>query len=82
MYVDIHEAENNLSGLIDKANAGEEIIITKENAEVQLISKSKPKKKPFPFGILKGLKIVGWKDPLPPDIAEPLGMIGRNESST
>jgi|GEM_PF-1756521 antitoxin (DNA-binding transcriptional repressor) of toxin-antitoxin stability system len=81
MHVDFYEAETNLAGLIDKVKAGDEVIITKDDIDVQLVVKPKRKKEPFPFGIMKGMKMVGWDDPLPPDIAEPFGMVDHDEST-
>ena len=75
MNINIHETGINLADIIDRVKAGEEIIITKEETVVQLISIPQPEKKPFPFGILKGMKMVGWDDPLPQDITEFFGMI-------
>ena len=81
MHVDFYEAETNLAGLIDKVKAGDEVIITKDDMDVQLVVKPKHKKEPFPFGIMKGMKMVGWDDPLPPDIADILNRMKQSESS-
>ncbi len=45
MHVDVHEAKTTLSTLINKAKAGEEIIITMDDAEVQLVPKFKSQEK-------------------------------------
>ncbi len=82
MQIDVHDAESQLSNLFDKAKVGGEIIITKEDALVQLVSKSSSKKKePFPFGIMKGMQMKGFDEPLPRDIAEPFGMVEPGSSN-
>jgi prevent-host-death family protein len=66
----IHAAKTNLSKLIARAEAGEEIVLARGNEPVAKIvavsQKTKPKRK---FGALKGKIKIGpeFFDPLPED---------------
>ncbi|HLM15257.1 MAG TPA: type II toxin-antitoxin system Phd/YefM family antitoxin [Reyranella sp.] len=66
----IHAAKTNLSKLIARAEAGEEIVLARGNEPVAKIvavsQKAKPKRK---FGALKGKIKIGpeFFDPLPED---------------
>ena len=66
----IHAAKTNLSKLIARAEAGEEIVLARGNEPVAKIvavsQKAKPKRK---FGVLKGKIMIGpeFFDPLPED---------------
>ncbi len=69
--VKIHEAKTNLSKLIAKVEAGEEVVICRGDKEVARLSAAIDTKKVLPnrgFGNLKG--IIEWDDrffdPLPP----------------
>lgn len=69
--VTIHQAKTNLSKLIAKAEAGEEVVITRGKtpvAKLTAIAKEKPKLK---FGMLKGkmpaLPDEFFFEPLPED---------------
>jgi antitoxin (DNA-binding transcriptional repressor) of toxin-antitoxin stability system len=73
MHVDIHEAETTLSTLIDKAKAGEEIIIQKDDTEVQLVPKPQPLKEPRKLGLAPNIKIAEDFDEWPDDFAFPFG---------
>ncbi len=71
--VKIHEAKTNLSKLIAKVEAGEEIIICRGDKEVAKLVAANDTKKMLPnrgFGNLKG--IIEWDDrffnPLPPSM--------------
>ncbi|RJP30561.1 MAG: type II toxin-antitoxin system prevent-host-death family antitoxin [Candidatus Omnitrophota bacterium] len=77
MLVDIHEAENNLSKLIDKAHAGEEIIIKKDDIEARLhILRFQTRKEHRKPGAIPDLIIKdNFDDPLPNDIAEAFGKV-------
>jgi prevent-host-death family protein len=63
MTVSILEAKQNLDALLDKVEAGENVVITRENREFELT----PKKKKL-RGALGSLK--GWK--MSDDFNEPL----------
>lgn len=77
--VTIHQAKTNLSKLIEKACAGEEIIIARgPDPVVRLVAleEGKTRKKaPRPFGLLKGKFKVGpeFFEPLPDDELEAWG---------
>ena len=72
--VTIQEAEANLSELIDKACAGEEIVMTQDSRPVaRLVGlKAEKPKEPRQFGLLKGKLHVGpeFFEPLPDDELE------------
>jgi prevent-host-death family protein len=66
--VNVHEAKTHLSRLLDRAHAGEEIIIAKSGepyARLVPLSDRQPRRQP---GTLKGLVEFGddFFDPLPP----------------
>lgn len=67
--ITIHAAKTNLSRLIERAQAGEEIIISRGDVPVaRLLPYQQPKPKRR-FGILKGQGSVpdSFFDPLPPE---------------
>jgi hypothetical protein len=76
MKVDINDAKNTLSLLIEKVALGEEVIITKDDADYQIIQKTVNKKfSSFPFGCIKGIVIKdNFDDPLPDEIAQSFGI--------
>ncbi len=77
MNVDVHEAKTDLLGLIDKVKAGEEIIITSGDTEVQLVPKTKKKETAKKFrqpGALRGqIWMADDFDEWPDDFAFPFG---------
>ena len=71
-YVNIHEAKTHLSRLVDRAHAGEEIVLAKGGKPwARLVPLAEPEKKERVPGRFKGL--LGpipdsvWFDPLPED---------------
>jgi prevent-host-death family protein len=66
--VSIHAAKTNLSKLVARAEAGEEIIIARGSKPVAKLTAVVPKGKRV-FGALKGKFEIGpeFFDPLPPD---------------
>lgn len=52
--INIHEAKTNLSRLIEKTLAGEDVIIAKAGKPVAKLVAYKEKVKPRKFGLLKG----------------------------
>ncbi len=79
MHVDVHEAETTLSTLINKAKAGEEIIITMGDAAVQLVPKFKyqgeiDSKEPRKLGTVPGIVIAEDFDEFGDELAEMFGM--------
>jgi prevent-host-death family protein len=67
--VKIHEAKTNLSKLIARAEAGEEIVIARDDKPVVKIVAVEPKKRRPQFGAMKGiwpeLPDAFFFDPLP-----------------
>lgn len=72
--VNLYEAKANLSKLVERAAAGEEIIIAKAGRPLaRLVPIQKQDElKPRPLGLLKGQVVVGddFDDPLPQDIMD------------
>jgi prevent-host-death family protein len=68
--VNIYEAKTRLSQLVDRAAAGEDIIIGRGGKPVAKITRLGRDKREIRFGVLKGkLKIAHDFDaPLPPDV--------------
>ncbi|MFO7875427.1 MAG: type II toxin-antitoxin system prevent-host-death family antitoxin [Desulfovermiculus sp.] len=74
----ISEAKAQLSALIEKVMAGEEVIIGKAGKPVARIIKYENNRQPRQPGALKGkIKIANDFDVLPDDIAEALGMVDK-----
>jgi prevent-host-death family protein len=75
--IGMHEAKTNLSRLVERALAGEEIVLTRRGEPaVRLV----PERPAGGFAALKGVwkgqvEIADDFDELPPDIASRLGMI-------
>jgi prevent-host-death family protein len=71
----ISEAKAQLSALIEKVLAGEEVIIGKAGKPVAKLVRYERSEKPRSPGALKGkIKIADDFDELPDDIAEAFGM--------
>lgn len=67
--VSVHEAKTNLSRLIEKVLAGEDVVITRNKQPVvRLVREGPPKKKPI-LGALKGQILIDERffEPLPDD---------------
>jgi prevent-host-death family protein len=76
MITNISEAKAQLSSLIEKVMAGQEIVIGKAGKPVAKLIRYEPSEEPRKPGALKGkIKIVDDFDELPEDIAKALGMI-------
>lgn len=68
--VNIHQAKTHLSRLVEKAAAGEEIVIAKAGKPMaRLVALEKPKSKNRGYGALKGKIWISkdFDDPLPPE---------------
>ena len=68
--VNVYDAKTNLSRLLDRAAAGEEIVITRHGRPVAKLGPIRPRKKPRKLGTMKG-EIKVSKDfdaPLPDEI--------------
>lgn len=76
IIANISAAKAQLSALIEKIMAGQEVIIGKAGKPVAKIIRYDPSEKPRKPGALKGkIKISEDFDELPDDIAEAFGMI-------
>ena len=74
----ITEAKSRLSALIERAMAGEEVLIKKAGKPVVVLHKFEPNKVKRTAGALKGkIKIGEDFDELPDDIAKAFGMRGK-----
>jgi prevent-host-death family protein len=78
MYItNISEAKAQLSALIEKVLAGEEVIIGKAGKPVARLVRYERSEEPRRPGALKGkIKIADDFDELPEDIAKAFGIIG------
>jgi prevent-host-death family protein len=68
--VNIYEAKTRLSQLVDKAAAGEDVIVSRNGKPLVRITRLEPAKRPFRFGVLKGrIRIAKDFDaPLPEEV--------------
>ena len=74
----ISEAKAQLSALIEKVMAGEEVIIGKAGKPVARIIRYENNRQPRQPGALKGkIKIADDFDELPDDIAEAFGVVDK-----
>lgn len=74
----ISEAKTQLSALIEKVLAGDEVIIGKAGKPVAKLVRYERSEQPRSPGALKGkIKIADDFDELPDDIAEAFGMIPK-----
>lgn len=72
--VGVHEAKTHLSRLLERVEAGEEIIIQRRGTPVARLSAVSPSARPD-FGTDRGVVVVGddFDAPLPDDVADSLG---------
>lgn len=74
----ISEAKAQLSALIERVQAGEEIVIGKAGRPVAKLVRFERSDEPRRPGALKGqIRIAADFDELPDDLAEALGVTGR-----
>ena len=74
--VGMHEAKTTLSRLVDAAQSGEEVVITRRGEPVVKLEPVNTRSRESIFGSLKGqIKIADDFDELPDDIARAFGMI-------
>ena len=72
--VGVHEAKTHLSRLLERVEAGEEIIIERRGTPVARLSAVPPSARPD-FGSDRGAVVISddFDAPLPPEIADVLG---------
>jgi prevent-host-death family protein len=74
--VGMHEAKTTLSRLVEAAQSGEEVVITRRGQPVVKLEPVHPLPRAELLGMYKGqIEIADDFDDLPDDIAEALGMI-------
>jgi prevent-host-death family protein len=67
--VGMHEAKTTLSRLVDAAQAGEEVVITRSGKPVARLEPIRPAARVSLFGVLKGqIKMADDFDELPEDV--------------
>ncbi len=68
--VQLHAAKARLSELVDRAQAGEEVVISRHGKPVARLVGYAPKRATRRLGVLRGqIKFhKGWDDPLPDDV--------------
>ena len=68
--VNIYDAKTRLSQLVDKAAAGEDVVVSRNGKPLVRITALVAEKRPVKFGVLKGkVKIAGDFDaPLPKEV--------------
>ena len=78
IIANISDAKAQLSALIEKVAAGQEVIIGKAGRPVAKLVKYEPNERPRSPGALRGkIRIADDFDDLPEDIAAAFGMIDR-----
>lgn len=72
--VGVHEAKTHLSRLLERVEAGEEIIIQRRGRPVARLSAVSPSARPA-FGTDRAVVVIGddFDAPLPTDVADALG---------
>ena len=78
--VQLHDAKARLSELVDRAQSGEEVVISRHGKAVAKLVGYAPKRAKRRLGILRG-KIKfrkGWDDPLPEEILAYFEGCGRD----
>ena len=72
--VNLYDAKNQLSALVDQAAAGEEIVIAKHGRPMaRLVPIPRPKRRRKPAGAL-GITYIASDAPLPPDVLKEFGV--------
>lgn len=68
--VNIYDAKTRLSQLIDKAAAGEDVVVCRNGKPLARITSLATPKRPIRFGLLKGEISISpdFDAPLPPDV--------------
>jgi prevent-host-death family protein len=73
--VNIYEAKTKLSQLVDRAAAGDDVVVSRNGKPLVVITKLEGRRRPIRFGVLKGkVKIAPDFDaPLPDEIIAGFG---------
>lgn len=73
--VNIYEAKTKLSQLVDKAAAGEDVVVSRNGKPLVRITRLEPGKRRITFGLLKGRIRVArdFDEPLPDDVLANFG---------
>lgn len=68
--VNIYEAKTRLSQLVDKAAAGEDVVVSRNGKPLVRITQLVDAKRPVKFGVLKGKVALApdFNAPLPPEV--------------
>ena len=68
--VNIYEAKTRLSQLVDKAAAGEDVIVSRNGKPVVRITRLQPEPRRIRFGVLRGKLRIGpdFDAPLPDEV--------------
>ena len=78
LITNISEAKAQLSALVEKVMAGQEVVIGKAGKPVAKLVRYNPNEEPRRPGVLKGkIKIADDFDELPSDIADAFGMVDK-----
>lgn len=77
--VNLYEAKTQLSKLVDRAAAGEEIVIAKAGRPLARLVPMSRRTEQRPLGLLRGRVLVApnFDDPLPDDLGDAFGLGGR-----
>jgi len=83
LITNISEAKAQLSALVEKVMAGQEVVIGKAGKPVAKLVRHEQSEKPRRPGALRGkIKIADDFDELPADIADAFGMVDKGTSYT
>ncbi len=68
--INIYEAKTRLSQLVDKAAAGEDVVVSRNGKPLVRITQLADAKRPVKFGVLKGKVRLAqdFNAPLPPEV--------------
>ena len=70
--INIYEAKTRLSQLVDRAAAGEDVVVSRNGKPLVRITRLETEKRGIRFGVLKGRIRIGrdFDAPLPDDVIE------------
>jgi len=69
--INIYDAKTRLSQLVDKAAAGEDVVVSRNGKPLVRLTRLAEPKRRITFGVLKGKVKIGadFDAPLPPEVA-------------